>query len=140
MTTLSSVMKASLLITSATVRYNSSTASPPPTRCSWVVIQLCREISRQQFLHLNLLQIQTLPKYTQFRLHGLRIYHFLVIFRLYGFLENVFPNKLFIFMDFSLIWTILARTNVVHISGIGCTMNIEIRVQSPNVISYTYRI
>ena len=44
---------------------------------------------------------------------------FLVIFWLYGFLENVFLNKFFSFMDFSLIWTILAGTNVVHISGIG---------------------
>ena len=26
----------------------------------------------------------------------------------------------FCFMDFTLIWTILAETNVVHISGIGC--------------------
>ena len=61
-------------------------------------------------------------KYTQFRIYGLRIYVVcFVIFWLYGFLENVFPNKVFAFMDFSLIWTILARTNVVHISGIGCT-------------------
>ena len=36
-------------------------------------------------------------------------------------LENVFPNKSVAFMDFLLIWTILAGTNVVHISGIGCT-------------------
>ena len=43
---------------------------------------------------------------------------FLVIFWLYGFLENVFLNKFFSFMDFSLIWTILAGTNVVHISGV----------------------
>ena len=31
-----------------------------------------------------------------------------------------FGYMAFCFMDFSLIWTILAGTNVVHISGIGC--------------------
>ena len=88
-------------------------------------------------------QFEMVSKYTQFCLYGLRIYVFFVIFRLYGFLENVFPNKVFAFMDFSLIWiilfqyfcymafcfmdfsltwTILAGTNVVHISGIGCTI------------------
>ena len=36
------------------------------------------------------------------------------------FLENIFPHKFFTFMDFLLIWIILAGTNVVHISGIGC--------------------
>ena len=37
------------------------------------------------------------------------------------FFENVFPNKCFAFMDFSLIWTILAGRNVVYTSGIGCS-------------------
>ena len=56
---------------------------------------------------------------------------FLVIFWLYGFLENVFPDKFFAFIYFSLIWTILARTNVVHISGIGCiTVNFALSLSS----------
>ena len=43
-----------------------------------------------------------------------------MIFRSYVVLENVSPYKFVAFMDFSLIWTILAGTNVVYISGIGC--------------------
>ena len=34
---------------------------------------------------------------------------------------GLFAYMAFCFMDFSLIWTILARTKVVHISGIGIT-------------------
>ena len=36
-------------------------------------------------------------------------------------LFQYFGYMVFCFMDYSLIWTILAGTNVVHISGIGCT-------------------
>ena len=48
--------------------------------------------------------------YTQFRLYGLLIFGLFGDFGLYGFLENVFPNTFFAFMDFSLLWTILAGT------------------------------
>ena len=51
--------------------------------------------------------IRYLLYYTQFRIYELRLYGFLlgifVIFWLYGFLEKVFPNKFFAFMDFSLL-------------------------------------
>ena len=54
--------------------------------------------------------------------HGLLIQTlwFFGDFSVIWFLEIVCPNKFFAFMDFSLMWIILAGTNVVHISGIGC--------------------
>ena len=37
-----------------------------------------------------------------------------ILFQYFGYMA-------FCFMDFLLIWTILAGTNVVHISGVGCS-------------------
>ena len=43
-----------------------------------------------------------------------------ILFQYFGYMA-------FCFMYFSLIWTILAGTNVVHISGIGCTSNVGVK-------------